>query len=127
MDGRERLETGWNRAREVAGEEGIVALKGLMAEWPAFGEIVVAFGFGEIYMRPALEDKAREIATITALVCLGDTADQLRFHYRSAMRNGFTQELVVELLIHCMPYVGIPRVMNALRILSDVVREQGRV
>jgi hypothetical protein len=35
------------------------------------------------------------------------------------------KEKIVGALIHCIPYVGFPRVLNGLTLLKEVVAERG--
>jgi 4-carboxymuconolactone decarboxylase len=117
-------EKGFSRVKDIAGNAGILALQGLMEESPALGRIVVEFGFGDIYCQPGLDDKQREITSIVSLVGQGDTADQLRFHYRAALHTGLSEEEIGGILLHCVPYVGIPKVMNAMRIFQEVLHHR---
>ena len=38
---------------------------------------------------------------------------------------GLTQEKIVGALVHCIPYIGFPRVLNALTLLKEVMTERG--
>ncbi len=50
--------------------------------------------------------------TISTLVALG-TEPQLKLHINTGFNVGLTKEKIVGALIHCIPYVGFPRVLNA--------------
>lgn len=42
-----------------------------------------------------------------------------------AERLCLTKEKIVGILIHCIPYIGFPRVLNALTRLKEVMAERG--
>ncbi|OUD88460.1 hypothetical protein BC477_10725 [Clavibacter michiganensis subsp. michiganensis] len=42
---------------------------------------------------------------------------QLRGHLATSIRIGMSPADVAEALVHLVPYVGLPRVMSALRLL----------
>jgi len=50
-------------------ERAIESLKDIA---PDLGRYVIEFGFGDIYSRPGLNPKSREIAIIAALTALGN-------------------------------------------------------
>jgi len=65
---------------------------------PDFERFLVEFPFGDIYSRPGLDVKSREIATVAALTALGFAAPQLRVHIHGALRAGCSKEEIVELI-----------------------------
>jgi 4-carboxymuconolactone decarboxylase len=85
----------------------------------------IEFNFGDIYCRPGLSLTQREMATIAALVALGGLEPQLRGHTRAAIRAGLTATELVETVIHTVQYVGFPRALNALRVVTDSLTEMG--
>ena len=64
------------------------------------------------------------MVTISALVALG-TEPQLKLHLNVGFNVGPTREKIIGALIHCIPYVGFPRVLNALTLLEEVMDERG--
>ncbi|MCP9327900.1 carboxymuconolactone decarboxylase family protein [Liquorilactobacillus satsumensis] len=76
--------------------------------------------FDEAQRRGVLDLKQREMITITTLLTQGDTAKQLRIHIQGALNVGLTRAEIVETFIHCLPYVGFPRVLNAIAVAKEV-------
>lgn len=72
--------------------------------------------FHEVEMRGILDMKQREMITITS----GDTSSQLKIHIQGALNVGMSHEEIVETFIHCLPYVGFPRVLNAISVAKAV-------
>lgn len=80
--------------------------------------------FDEADQRKILDMKQRETITVTALLTQGDTANQLRIHIQGALNVGVTRDEIVEICIHCLPYVGFPRVLNAIAVAKQVFSNQ---
>ena len=64
------------------------------------------------------------MVTISTLVALG-TDPQLKLHINVGFNVGLTEQKIVGALIHCIPYIGFPRVLNALTLLKEVMAERG--
>jgi 4-carboxymuconolactone decarboxylase len=91
---------------------------------PDLGRYVVEFGFGEIYQRPALDLRQRQLITITALATLGGAEPQLEVHVNAGLNVGLSAREIVEAMIHCVPYTGFPRVLNAVFVAKRVFAER---
>jgi 4-carboxymuconolactone decarboxylase len=89
----------------------------IAAAAPGFDEWIVAAVFGGTYQYGDLSDRDRQLLTIGALVAQGGVEPQLSGHFRSASRVGVTDDDLTASLVHLVPYVGLPRVMAALRTL----------
>ena len=87
---------------------------------PDVGKYILEFAFGDIYTRPVLDLKQREMITITSLLIQGDTAPQLDVHINGALNVGLTQEEIIETFIQCIPYIGFPKVLNAISTAKSV-------
>jgi 4-carboxymuconolactone decarboxylase len=86
---------------------------------------VVEFAYGDIYRRPALDLRQRQLVTVSALTTLGGAEPQLEVHVNAALNVGLTAEEVVEALLQCLPYTGFPRVLNAMLVAKRVFEERG--
>jgi 4-carboxymuconolactone decarboxylase len=78
------------------------------------------FCFGDFYTRTGLEVARRELLVLCLLAALGGTDEQLRSHVAGNLKVGNTQTKQLSALIHCFPYVGFPRALNAIRIINEV-------
>ncbi len=90
---------------------------------PDLQKYVVEFAFGQIYSRPGISDKQRVMATITALVAQGKP--QIAMHIKTGLSVGLKPEEIVGVIIHLIPYVGFPSVLNALKVAQEVFKEEG--
>lgn len=86
-------------------------------------DYIVSFAFGDIYSRENLTQQEQTMVTISTLVALG-IEPQLKLHINVGFNVGLTKEKIVGVLIHCIPYVGFPRVLNALSLLKEVMAER---
>lgn len=71
-----------------------------------------------------LDFKQREMITITSLLSQGGLENQLRVHIQASLNVGLTQEEIIETFIHCIPYVGFPKVLNAIFIAKEIFTDE---
>lgn len=122
----DRLTRGKARFEEVYGEgkaDGLIAMQtGLAQDLARYG---IEFNFGDVYSRPGLTLAQRELLTIAALVAIGGLEPQLRGHTRGALNVGCTPTEILETVIHTVQYSGFPRALNAIRVVTDTLIENG--
>src|SRR5438128_7519821 len=116
----ERYERGWARLRELAGEQGERVVEGLKDVAPDLARYVVEFGYGDVYSRPGLDDRTRQLAGIAALTAMGGAEPQLEYHIGIALNVGVEPREIVETIIHLAPFVGFARTLNAARSAKRV-------
>lgn len=121
----ERYRRGWQRLMEVDAEAGERVIEALQDVAPDLGRYVVEFAFGEIYRRPGLDLRQRQLVTISALTTLGGAEPQLEVHVNAGLNVGLTAGEIVEAMLHCIPFVGFPRVLNAVFVAKRVFDERG--
>ena len=90
---------------------------------PDLRKMIVEFAYGDIYSREGLGKKKRALVVITAVVTQG-AAPQTKTHITRGLHAGLTPKEIVEALLQLVPYIGFPRVQNALTIAQEVFREQ---
>ena len=81
----DRYERGRERFLEVHDEKALAAVEGL----GALGRAIVEFAYGDVYRRPGLSLRDREIAAVAALVATGRSS-QLPQHLRASLKAGLT-------------------------------------
>ena len=92
---------------------------------PDLGKYVIEFGFGDVYSRPGLDVKSRELATIAALTALGHAQPQLAVHLHAALNVGCSREEIIEVIIQMALYAGFPAALNAMFTAKAVFIEAG--
>ena len=108
METQDRYQRGWEKLKEVDGEAGERVIESLKDIAPDFARYVIEFPFGDIYSRPGLDLKSREIAVVAALTALGNAAPQLKVHIHGALNVGCTRQEVVEVIVQMAVYAGFP-------------------
>lgn len=121
----DRYEQGWAKLMEVDGEGGRRVIESLRDIAPDLGRYVIEFAFGDIYSRPGLDPKQRQLITIASLTTQGGCEPQLVVHLNAALNVGLTPSEIVEAIVHCAPYTGFPRVLNAIFAAKRVFEERG--
>jgi 4-carboxymuconolactone decarboxylase len=123
--GGDRYARGEDKLREVDGEHGIEVIESLNDVAPDLGRYIVEFPFGDIYTRPGLDLRQRQLVTLGGLIAFGDTAPQQKVHFNAALRVGLSPRQVIETVIQAVPYTGFPRALNAVGVLREVFEERG--
>ncbi|WP_282700423.1 carboxymuconolactone decarboxylase family protein [Streptomyces sp. CC219B] len=123
--GGNRYARGEAKLREVDGEHGIEVIESLNDVAPDLGRYIVEFAFGDVYPRPGLDLRQRQLVTLGGLIALGDTAPQQKVHFNAALRVGLAPRQVIETVIQTVPYAGFPRALNAVGVVREVFEERG--
>lgn len=90
----------------------------------AFSDLITRTAWGEVWTRPGLDRRTRSAVTLATLIALG-RHEELGFHTPGALRNGLSPEEVVEIVLHCGVYAGVPAANSALPIVLDALEAAG--
>lgn len=118
-----RFTKGMNVLKQIDGAHGEAVYESINEIAPSIANLMVEI-FGDIYTRPYLDFKEREIVSLTSLLTLGGTEQQIKVHVNAALNVGMEPEKIVEICTHCIPYAGFPRVLNALFTVKEVLKER---
>ena len=110
----ERYIIGQEMLQRVDGKGGEAVVDSLRDIAPDFARYLIEFPFGDIYARPGLDLRSREIATIAALTALGNAEPQLKVHIAAGLNVGLTQEEITEVIMQMAVYAGFPAALNGL-------------
>ena len=86
-------------------------------------KIITDIMFGEIWARPGLSLRDREMVTLAALVM--EKADGIKLHMRHAHNLGITFDEIREVIFQVMYYAGQAKGLFAIRRLKEVMKETG--
>lgn len=115
-----RYETGTKQLKKIDGIAGENVLHSLESVAPDLGRYIIEFAFGDIYTRKGLSLQEREMITITSLLTLGGCEAQLEVHINGSLNVGISPKKIIETFIQCIPYVGFPRVLNAVFVAKKI-------
>ena len=119
-----RYDRGLAKMREMFGTGIDSALTSLAATSPDLVRCLVEFPFGDIYPRPGLDLKTREMLTVAALTVLGYPQAELKDHIRGALKVGCTQDEILEIILQMAVYAGFPAALEAVKTAAAVFAEQ---
>ncbi|MPW18436.1 carboxymuconolactone decarboxylase family protein [Paraburkholderia sp. CNPSo 3157] len=120
----DRYARGWDKLKEIDGTAGEKVIASLASVAPDFARLLIEFPFGDVYSRPQLDLRAREIATIAALAALGNAQPQLKVHVEAALNVGCTRDEIVEVFMQMAVYAGFPAALNALFAAHEVFAQR---
>lgn len=115
-----RLARGKRALAEIDGEAGEKVIAALADIAPDFATYLFEFPFGDIYSRPGLDLRAREIATIAALCAMGTATPQLKVHIEAGLNVGLSRNEITEILMQMAVYAGFPAALNGLFAAKEV-------
>jgi 4-carboxymuconolactone decarboxylase len=105
-----------HRIHQGFGEESV---KALGDRSPALQRFITDFAFGEVYARPGLDLKTRQLVTIAMVGALGNAPSQLKSHIHGALQLGWTRDQIREVLLQLAVYAGFPAAMNAMAAAQE--------
>lgn len=79
--------------------------------------------FGDYYTRTGLDYKQREMITFCFLAAQGGCEPQLASHVAANMRIGNDKNFLIKVISQCLPFIGYPRSLNALRCVNDAEKQ----
>ena len=121
----DRFERGQAMLAAVDGPAGLDVVAQLARSFPDFARLIVEFPFGDVYARPGLALRERELATVAALCALGHARPQLRVHVHAALHVGCSPREIVEVVMQMAVYAGFPAALNGLAVVRQVFAESG--
>ncbi|ADG80630.1 Carboxymuconolactone decarboxylase OS=Tsukamurella paurometabola (strain ATCC 8368 / DSM / CCUG 35730 / CIP 100753 / JCM 10117 / KCTC 9821 / NBRC 16120/ NCIMB 702349 / NCTC 13040) OX=521096 GN=Tpau_4060 PE=4 SV=1 [Tsukamurella paurometabola] len=123
-ESRARRETGLEVLAGIDGEQARAVIDSLAETNPALAHHIAAWGFGDVYARPGLDPRSRQLVTLGILTALGGTENQLRVHVNTSLNVGITREEINEVFLHSAAYAGFPRAINATLVAREVFAER---
>ena len=116
-----RRERGLARLAELGDEPGGDAFIERMGN--PMGEWLVDWVFGDVHARPELSARERELIIVAVLTAIGSSDPQVAAHIRALRAIDVPWEEIEETILQTTPYAGVPRAINALKVLRT---EEGR-
>lgn len=89
----------------------------------AIPKFLTEFCFGDFYTRSGIDVKMRELLIVVLLATMGGMDIQIESHAVGALKVGNSKGELICALIHAMPYMGLPRMFNALNSIKSVIEE----
>lgn len=116
----EKFKKGFKKLTEIDGEAGENVIEALKDVSPDLAQYTIEYPFGDIYSRPELDLRSREIAAIASLVTLGFASPQLKVHINAGLNVGLSETEIKEIIIQMSVYAGFPAALNAMNVAKEV-------
>src|SRR5438552_3591156 len=117
--------TGRAMRRKLMGDAHAARLDGALYTDPTmekFAEVTQETIFGTLWTRPGLDLKTRTLICVVSDAATGRTPE-LAIHLRMARRQGWTEDELVEVLLHLTGYVGAPPIREAMLTARETFAE----
>jgi 4-carboxymuconolactone decarboxylase len=118
---------GIKRLKEIIGQDADAIIEKFSSVAPDFARYVIEFGYGDLYMRPGLSDKNRELAAVACLIGQGNAGLPLKAHIGGMLNVGWQKEEIAELITFLVGFSGFPACVDALGILKKVLEERNEL
>ncbi len=93
--------------------------RGVHSTDPEFMDILQKFIFGEVSKVGALDNKMRELITVTVLSVM-QTLPQLKAHVQACLNVGLSPVEIREAVYQVAPFIGFPKTLNAINAMNEV-------
>jgi 4-carboxymuconolactone decarboxylase len=120
----ERYQRGLAKLAEIDARTGEMMIESLKDVAPDLGRLMVEFPFGDVFSRPGLDLKSREIAAVAALTVLGYAIPQLEGHIHGALNVGLSRQEVVEIIMQMAVHAGFPAALSAMQAAKRVFAQR---
>ena len=89
-----------------------------------FMQILQRYIFGELCWTGSLDNRMRELVTITVLTTI-QALPKLKAHLNACLNVDCTPVELREAIYQCAPFLGFPRTLNAIGVLNEVLTDRG--
>ena len=120
----ERFKRGWANLGQIDREAGQRLMDGLENSAPDLARYAIEFGFGDIYSRPGLDLRSRQIVALAGLTALGHAIPQLEGHIHGALNVGLSRQEVVEIIMQMAMHAGFPAAFKGMQAAGRVFAQR---
>ncbi|KQY15684.1 4-carboxymuconolactone decarboxylase [Rhizobium sp. Root73] len=100
-------------------------LENMREEFPFLAEATEAYALGDVWSRPGLDDRTRQLAAVATFAAMGMT-DLMTVHARYALNIGVTEDELKEIVYMITVPAGFPRAIVASQALSKLFAERAQ-
>ena len=118
-----RLEAGAQKQVDLFGEDMADFYQSGPEETRHINRCLAENCFGDYYTRTGLSDAQREMITFCLLIAQGGCEPQVVSHVRANLRVGNDRAFLIKVVSQCVPYIGYPRCLNALRCIDEAAEQ----
>ena len=89
-----------------------------------FMQILQGYIFGDVCYTGSLDNRMRELVTVTVLTVLS-ALPQIKAHVGASLNAGCTPVEIREAVYQCAPFIGFPKTLNAIAAMNEVFTQNG--
>lgn len=119
----ERRRRGENVMRTLNQGQPQPTLEGLRREFPDLADAITDYALGDVWGRPGLDHRARQLAAVSAFAALGNQTF-LRVHAGYALNLGVSETELKEIVHLTTVHAGFPRAIEAAQSLGALFAER---
>ncbi|SMF12179.1 4-carboxymuconolactone decarboxylase [Xaviernesmea oryzae] len=119
----ERLDRGDAVVRSLNQGQPQQVLERMRQEFPFLAEATEAYALGDVWSRPGLDNRTRQLAAVAAFAATGQTAF-MKVHAGYALNIGVSEEELKEIVYLITVPAGFPRAISASQTLSELFAER---
>ena len=119
----DRYERGLEKIKEIdeEGDDRLTrSLENLKEAAPDLARCAIEFIFGDIFSRPGLDLKSREIVAVAALTAVGSAELPLKSHINGALNVGWSRQEITECILQTAAFAGFPKAVNGMFAAKEV-------
>ncbi|CAG9165670.1 carboxymuconolactone decarboxylase family protein [Cupriavidus respiraculi] len=110
---------------KLSGGAGQPVLNALRKDFPPLADAIVDYSLGDIWARPGLDDRTRQLAAVAAFAAQGNLG-VLKIHAGYALRLGVTPDELKEIVYLTTVTAGFPRAIDAANAVREVLEGTGQ-
>jgi 4-carboxymuconolactone decarboxylase len=98
-------------------------LERLRQEFPFLAEATQGYALGDVWSRPGLDNRTRQLAAVAAFAAIGEPVF-LKVHAGYALNIGVSEAELKEIVYMVTVPAGFPKAIRASQVLSELFAEQ---
>jgi len=118
-----RFERGMKVLKKMGREKLMLNQKAL---FPEMYEMSVGHLFGDVWARPGLSLRERQLVTLAANIAMARPTGN-HSHYLSSLHLGITKREIIEVMIQVGHYTGWPTLSNSVRQFTEILEEKKKM
>lgn len=119
----ERLKRGDATIRTLNRDQPQAALERMRQEFPFLADATEAYALGEVWSRPGLDARTRQLAAVAAFAATGQLPF-MKIHAGYALNIGVSEDELKEIIYLITVPVGFSRAIAASQVLSELFAER---
>ncbi|MEW5737166.1 MAG: carboxymuconolactone decarboxylase family protein [Thermodesulfobacteriota bacterium] len=120
----DRYQRGWDKLMSIDTEAIRRVVDAMEGVAPDLARFVVEFPYGDVFSRPGLALRSREMITVAALCALGNAEPQLKVHMNAALNVGVTRTEIVEIVLQMAVYAGFAVALAGMAAAREVFSQR---